>query len=211
MTEIEKIPWSGQLIAIQARIRLLRSFSERHHNYQGYVLRIKGICDNETREFLIAVGKGAHEKNRFCSDMKLSGLSVSVSNPRLETAEYYKTSQIRIKKNSSDLPTQEPPYLGIPPDLNIYRSRGHRRLDPKTYQSKCLRCIWGCKMPVDIIIDHWNSSKRKYRFETFCYGPKSCPLYKAGVTRKVPGRKGMIWEEENWVDEDATFHRGLDD
>jgi len=66
-------------------------------------------------------------------------------------------------------------------------------------------------MPVEIIIDHWNPSKKRYRFETFCYGPKSCILYKAGPTRKVPGRKGMSYTEEDWVDEDATAHRGLDD
>jgi hypothetical protein len=49
------------------------------------------------------------------------------------------------------------------------------------------------------------------RFETFCYGPKSCQLYRAGATRKVPGRKGMSYTEEDWVDEDATSHRGPDD
>jgi hypothetical protein len=46
-------------------------------------------------------------------------------------------------------------------------------------------------MPVEMIID----------------GPKSCRFYKAGPTRKVPGRKGMTWEEEDWVDEEATAHR----
>jgi hypothetical protein len=62
-------------------------------------------------------------------------------------------------------------------------------------------------MPVEIIIDHWNPSKRKYRLETFCYGPKACPFYSAGPTRKVPGRQGMTWEEEDWIDEEATAHR----
>jgi len=27
----------------------------------------------------------------------------------------------------------------------------------------------------------------------------------------VPGRKGMSYTEEDWVDEDAISHRGLDD
>jgi hypothetical protein len=27
----------------------------------------------------------------------------------------------------------------------------------------------------------------------------------------VPGRKGMTWEEEDWVDEDETSHRGPDE
>jgi len=35
--------------------------------------------------------------------------------------------------------------------------------------------------------------------------------YKPGPTRKVPGRKGMSWEEEDWVDEEAVRHRGPDD
>ena len=35
--------------------------------------------------------------------------------------------------------------------------------------------------------------------------------YRPGPTRKVPGRKGMSYTEEDWVDEDATSHRGPDD
>jgi hypothetical protein len=27
----------------------------------------------------------------------------------------------------------------------------------------------------------------------------------------VPGRKGMTWEEADWVDEEATAHRGPDE
>ena len=68
-------------------------------------------------------------------------------------------------------------------------------------------CVWGCRMPVDLIIDPWNPDQRRYRTETFCYGPLSCRLYKAGPTRKVPGRRGMSYEEEDWVDGDATSHR----
>ena len=63
-------------------------------------------------------------------------------------------------------------------------------------------------MAVEMIIDQWNPSKRRYRRETFCYGPKACPLYAAGPERKVPGRNGVSWTEGDWVDEDATSHRG---
>ncbi len=62
-------------------------------------------------------------------------------------------------------------------------------------------------MAVEMIIDHWNPGKVKYRTETFCYGPKSCDYYKAGPNRKVPGRKGMVYEEPDWVDEEETSHR----
>ena len=66
-------------------------------------------------------------------------------------------------------------------------------------------------MAVEMIIDYWNPKQRRYRRETFCYGPKSCPLYKPGPTRKVPGRRGMSYEEEDRVDEEATAHRGEDE
>jgi hypothetical protein len=66
-------------------------------------------------------------------------------------------------------------------------------------------------MHVEMIIDQWNPSKKKYRFETFCYGPKNCLFYRAGATRKVPGRRGMTWEEEDCVDEEATSLRAPDD
>ena len=67
-------------------------------------------------------------------------------------------------------------------------------------------------MAVEMIVDNWNPrAARRYRRETFCYGPKSCPSYRPGPTRKVPGRKGASWEEEDWVDEDATAHRGPDE
>ncbi len=79
------------------------------------------------------------------------------------------------------------------------------------YDSKCTTCIWGCRMPVEMIIDQWNPSQKQYRFETFCYGPKICPFYRSGPPRKVPGRKGMSYTKEDWVDEDATSHRGPDD
>ena len=116
---------------------------------------------------------------------------------------------------SAVLRSKAPQLLGLrhslPPDLQTYRSRGHRRLDARTFESKCLQCIWGCRMPVEMIVDQWNPSLKRYRYETFCYGPKSCAFYRAGAKRKVPGRQGMTYTEEDWVDEDATSHRDADE
>jgi hypothetical protein len=94
--------------------------------------------------------------------------------------------------------------------METYRDRGHRRLDARTYVARCSTCIWGRRIPVEMIIDPWNPSFRN-RFETFYYGPKSCAFYQPSPARKVPGRKGMTYTEEDWVDEDATAHRGPDD
>lgn len=210
-TKMNKVEWSGRILGVQPRIRLTRSFDERHHSYQGYVLRIEGTCSDESGEFYIAIGKAAHEKHGFHRGMELRGLSVPVPDPRLETAGFYKTSGVKVLKGTESEPSAGPPFHGVPPDMETYRSRGHLRLDTHTYESKCSTCMWGCRMPVEMIIDHWNPSKKRYRFETFCYGPKSCLFYRAGPTRKVPGRKGMSYTEEDWVDEDATSHRGPDD
>lgn len=206
-----KIAWSGRIVSIQPRIRLLRSFDQRQHSYHGYVLGIEGTCGTETGYLLIAIGKSAQEKHAFQVGMEASGESIVVDDPRLETAAYYKTSGLKVVKASEGNPPTPPPFLGIPPDLETYRARGHRRLDSRTYETQCAACIWGCRMPVEMIIDQWNPSQKKYRFETFCYGPKSCPSYRPGPTRKVPGRKGMSYTEEDWVDEDATSHRGPND
>jgi len=206
-----KVEWEGEVLSVQPRIRLLRSFDERSHSYLGYVLRVRGILDGEAKEFVAAVGKGAHEKHRFCVGDQVSGKGVPVADPRLETAELYKVSGLKFLARASEPEGAPPPFLRIPPPLQVYRERGHRRLAARTYTTSCTKCIWGCEMPVEMIIDQWNPSEKRYRRETFCYGPKSCPLYKAGPTRKVPGRKGMTWEEEDWVDEDATAHRGPDD
>jgi hypothetical protein len=92
-------------------------------------------------------------------------------------------------------------------DLETYRSRGHRRLDTRTYDAKCTTCIWGCRMPVDMIIDHWNPSKKQYRFETFCYGPKSCSFYRPGLAltanqeteRVFEGRKIKVQPAWKWA------------
>ncbi len=207
----EKVAWSGRIVSIQPRIRLMRSFDERSHSYLGYVLRVEGTIGDEPGEFQVALGKAAQAKHRFRAGMEASGQAVPVSDPRLETAEFYKVSGLKILKDAEGDPPAGPPFHGVPPDLETYRSRGHRRLDARTYDSKCETCIWGCRMPVEMIIDHWNPSKKRYRFETFCYGPKSCAFYRADPTRKVPGRKGMSYTEEDWVDEDATSHRGPDD
>jgi len=136
---------------------------------------------------------------------------VPVADERTESVEFYKASGLKVIERAPDVAPFPPPWLGIPPELPVYRERGHRRLDARTYQAKCLACIWGCRMPVEMTIDHWNPHKKRYRFETFCYGPKSCQFYAAGPTRKVPGRNGMSSEEEDWIDEDATAHRRPDE
>ncbi len=202
-----KVAWQGTIESVQPRIRLMRSFDERSHTYLGYVLLLKGTVDRVSQDFIVAISKAAQVKHGFKFGDQVEGMSEPVSDERQELANYYKASKLRILDRTSVANEKPPPWTGIVPDLETYRQRGHRRLAARTYDLKCQGCIWGCKMPVEIIIDHWNPSKRKFRFETFCYGPKSCSFYSQGPTRKVPGRQGMTWEEEDWIDDEATAHR----
>ncbi|MCB8933070.1 MAG: hypothetical protein H6534_06460 [Chthonomonadaceae bacterium] len=142
--------------------------------------------------------------------MVVAGVASPVEDPAMEAAQYYKASGIRVHAPATGEPCP-PPWQGCPPPLEVYRARGPRRLDTKTYRAKCRGCLWGCDMPVEITVDQWNPKRLQHRRETFCYGPKSCPIYRAGPIRKVPGRKGMVWEEAEWVDEMNTEHRDWDE
>lgn len=210
LTRDDKIAWSGAVTAIQPRIRLTRSFDERSHTYLGYLLRIEGTVGGVTAEFRVGIGFGAHAKHQLRIGDHVEGLGHRVADSRLEIADIYKVSKLKLVQRGEEQETTAP-WRGVPPPLPVYRERGHRRLSITTYASKCNSCIWGCAMPVEMIVDQWNPERRRYRTETFCYRPLSCFRYKAGPTRKVPGRHGMAYEEQDWVDKDATAHRGPDE
>ncbi len=206
-----KITFTGIILAVQPRIRMLRSFDQRSHNYLGYAIAVRGEMNAVQMDFSVGIGKSAQQKYGFCVGEGIAGECLPVQEPEMEPVEFYKAS--KLKKTAAQMQNNDapPPWQIVPPDIEIYRERGHRRLAAVTYDKKCFTCIWGCRMPVEIIIDQWNQSRRKHRFETFCYGPLSCKFYKPGPTRKVEGRKGMVYEEEDWIDIDATSHRDPDE
>ena len=208
---MEKLEWEGMIVSVQPRIRLNRSFDERSHSYLGYSLLIDGAVNGINTRFSVGIGKAAQARNQFQINNTAKGKVLPVPDPRKESVDYYKASALSITSTPGSASKDGPPWHGIPPSLEDYRARGHRRLAARTYQTNCASCIWGCNMPVIITVDHWNPGQQRYRFETFCYGPKSCVLYRSGPTRKVPGRSGLSWEEEDWVDEDATAHRSFDE
>jgi hypothetical protein len=203
-----KVSWSGTIVGVQPRIRLMRSFDQSSHTYQGYVLRLAGEIAGEQRSFIVALGKGAHEKHGFRVRDVVSGVGEPVAVRETEIADLYKVSQVVVEQRGSTEPSSPPPWCDPAPSLDAYRARGHRRLDAERFASACTRCMWCCEMAVEIVIDQWNPGKVRWRRESFCYGPKSCALYKPGPKRKVPGRKGMSWTEDDWIDEEATSHRG---
>ncbi len=207
----EKLTWSGIVVTVQPRIRLLRSFDQRHHSYLGYALQIDGMIDGSSGNFWVGIGQSLHAKHSIQAGDTVEGFCLQVADPDLEWVAYYRVSGFKVVSRASLDFRGSPPWVGLAPALEVYRKRGHRRLAVQTYEGSCGSCIWGSRMAVQMIIDQWNPSNQKFRQETFCYGPKSCGFYRPGPSRKVPGRKGMSWTEEDWVDEDATSHRAEDD
>jgi hypothetical protein len=207
----DKLDWKGIITSVQPRIRLLRSFDERSHTYLGYVLCVHGELGGQEGDFLLGIGKAAQAKHEFRAGYLVSGQCLPVIDSEKEPVDFYKVSKLKIIDTGSASNLMGPPWEGLPPSLEEYRRRGHRRLAARTYETKCKTCIWGCRMAVEIIVDHWQPTNTRYRYETFCYGPKSCKFYKAGPARKVPGRKGMVWEEPDWLDDEETAHREFDE
>ena len=200
------------MLGVQPRIRLMRSFDQRSHTYQGYVLGLRGTVDDEEREFIVALGEAAQAEHQIAAGDRVMGAGVRVADPRTEIAELYKVSALRVFERRASPSSVAPPWSHVTPTLEVYGERGPRRLDARTYDTKCATCTWGARMAVELVIDQWDRNRApRYRVESFCYGPLSCRLYKAGATRKVPGRNGMSWEEEDWIDEDTVRHRGPDE
>lgn len=206
-----KLPFDGRVDSVQPRIRLLRSFDEVTHNYLGYALTVTGTVAGVERQFSVGLGRSAQAKHQFRVGDYVSGECLPVERPELEAVEFYKASKLWNTEGDWQQEQGPPPWCEVPPPLETYRERGHRRLAAVTYKKRCVACMWGCRMAVEITVDHWNPGRKEYRYETFCYGPLSCPWYAAGPNRKVPGRQGMVYTEEDWVDEQNTEGRDEDE
>ena len=62
-------------------------------------------------------------------------------------------------------------------------------------KNECFQCKWAAMANVAIEYDFGVS--QKHRFESFCYGPKNCKLYKMGRARSVPYKgRGRVLDEE---------------
>jgi hypothetical protein len=158
-----KSTFKGKIISIQPRIRLTRSFDEASHTYVGYAITLEGEINNQHTTFSIGIGKAAHAKHQFKVNDVISGECVPVPDPDLEPVNYYKVSKLKLITQRTPILNTSSPWEMVPPELEVYRERGHRRLAARTYDTKCSSCMWGARMPVEIIVDNWNPrGRRKY-------------------------------------------------
>ncbi len=54
-----RLAWGGNVLSVQPRIRLTRSFDQRSHTYLGYALHLRGTFGGEVRQFSVGIGKAA--------------------------------------------------------------------------------------------------------------------------------------------------------
>ena len=146
-----KSTFKGTIITIQPRIRLTRSFDEPSHTYLGYAIILVGEIDTQHTTFSIGIGKAAHAKHQFKVNDIISGECVLVPDPDLEPTQFYKVSKLKLITRSTIITNTSSPWELVPPELEVYRERGHRRLAARTYEVFCSSCMWGARMPVEII------------------------------------------------------------
>ena len=70
----------------------------------------------------------------------------------------------------------------------------------------CFSTAWQMGTNVEIQWDFDRNIKR-YRFESFCYGPKTCKLYRMGRARTVPYRGRPSALDDGWLDDLCTENR----
>ena len=197
---MNKIAFTGTIVSVKARIRLIRSFDQvPTHQYQGYTLILNGEIDGiPCTRFKVAIGPKAHEQHQFRIGDSIRGHAISVPDSETEWAEFYRVSGLQLIERTYPGDWLPGPDGGIAPPLGQYRTQGHFRLKRETCETACVECPFGLTMPTQIILDHWNPSIVKWRFETHCYGPQGCPRYKAGPAYRLPGRKsGMIYVDDD--------------
>jgi hypothetical protein len=82
-------------------------------------------------------------------------------------------------------------------------------LNSELFRKHCFTCMWASKPAVEI--EYEFGKVKRYRKETFCYGPRSCPLYNMGPPRQVPHFDSFPSLDEGWMDDLCTEHRGNED
>ena len=112
----------------------------------GYAIKIAGTIDNQgtissnQNIFSIGIGKAAQAKHQFKVNDIISGECLPVPDPDMEPVDYYKVSKL-AKVEEGEQGSISAPWELVPPELEVYRERGHRRLAARTYDTKCYSCM----------------------------------------------------------------------
>jgi len=208
----EKIEWRGTVVSIQPRTRVWRYLTDnRTHYHIGYNLFIEGCADGVDRLFVVAISEKQQQGGEYAIGDVIKGTAWMKLYPEREFADFYRAGALkRISHAKETACTAPPPWIMPPPDMATYEYRGARMLSKSQWKGKCFQCAWATMSNVEIIWD-FDRKISKYRFESFCYGPKSCKYYKMGKARSVPYRNRGSSLDEGWLDDLCTECRDYDE
>ena len=207
----DKISFSGVILSVQPRSNVWRyRLDNRTHSMTGYNIFLKGIAEGIEKEFAVAISEKQQQKFHFHIGDEISGTAWTKMYPKLEYADYYRVGGLK-KLSEAPMPDEDAksPWIGEVPDLSVYDWRGCRMLASASWKSKCFKCKWACM--ANVAIEYNWGVTQKFRYESFCYGPKSCKLYKMGKPRAVPYKDCGSSYDEGWLDDICTERRGEDE
>ena len=203
-----KVNWQGEIVSIQPKTRIWRYLTDnRTHYHLGYNLFIEGSSSEGKKQYTVAISEKQQLKMLFRIGDVIEGTAWTKQYAEREFADYYRSGSLKILNRSVDnLEISAPPWIMLPPTMQIYEERGARLLSKSLWETKCFKCIWANMANVEI---QWDFDKdvKKYRFETFCYGPRSCKLYKMGRARSVPYKNRDSAIDDGYLDELCTEGR----
>lgn len=207
-----KITWQGEIVSIQPRTRVWRYLTDnRTHYHIGYNLFIEGHSSEFKKNFTVAISEKQLLKGLFRIGDILEGTAWTKIYEEREFADYYRAGSLKVLSRAREnLEIIPPPWIMMPPSMQTYEKRGARQLSKSLWKTKCFKCIWANMANVEI---QWDFDKdiKKYRYETFCYGPKSCKYYKMGRPRSVPYKNRGSALDDGCLDELCTEGRDEND
>jgi len=207
-----KVNWQGEIVSIQSRTRVWRYLTDnRTHYHIGYNLFIVGDSSEEKKQFSVAISEKQQSKGLFRIGDVLKGTAWTKQYEEREFADYYRAGSLKLLDRAfENFDMISPPWMIMPPTMQTYQERGARLLSKSLWKTKCYKCIWANMANVEIQWD-FNKNIKRYRFETFCYGPKTCKFYKMGRPRSVPYKNRGSAIDDGCLDELCTEERDDDD
>ncbi len=209
LNESEKVTWSGKIVSVQPRTSVWRyKLDNRTHYYNGYNLFLDGEVNGLRGPFSVAISEKQQKKFDFFIGDEIRGSAWTKKRPAAEYAGYYRAGSFRVINKAERGEVSPPPFSISPvPDMEVYQWRGARMLSSSCYKGKCFQCVWAAMAAVAIEYD-WGK-QQKYRYESFCYGPKSCRFYKKGRPRAVPYKGEGSYYDEGWMDDILSENEAL--
>jgi hypothetical protein len=206
-----RIRWQGQIESVQCRAWVWRYKTDnRTHHHLGFNLFVKGEADGREGRFIVAVSDTQHTKLQFRIGDVFKGTAWPCIKAKHDIADYHRAGGFKaLSRADEQTDPAGPPFTGLLPPIEVFQRRGPRMLDAKLWRKPCFACMWANKSAVEI--EYKFGKVKRYRKETFCYGPRSCPLYDMGPPRQVQYFDTFPSIDDGWMDDLCTEQRGDED